>query len=107
LVRAGGDRGGVADLIASIKGSKIPIICICNDKYKQSLKSLKNHCLEINWSKPTKQQISGRLRTIAQAEGLAVNQVKNASGSSIVFPVMTVGILVHCCVLALHQTRMQ
>jgi len=27
---SGGDRGGVADLIASIKSSKVPIICICN-----------------------------------------------------------------------------
>jgi hypothetical protein len=34
-IPAGGDRGGVADLIATIKSSKIPIICICNDKYSQ------------------------------------------------------------------------
>ncbi|KAL3518671.1 hypothetical protein ACH5RR_021260 [Cinchona calisaya] len=37
-----GDRGGVVDLIASIKISKIPIICICNDRYSQKLKSLVN-----------------------------------------------------------------
>lgn len=40
---AAGDRGGVADLITTIKMSKIPIICICNDKYVQKLKSLRNH----------------------------------------------------------------
>jgi replication factor C subunit 1 len=66
----------VSDLIASIKTSKLPIICICNDKYKTSLKSLKNHCIEINWSKPTKVQAAARLRGIAQAERLAMNQVQ-------------------------------
>lgn len=40
---AAGDRGGVQDLIATIKLSKIPIICICNDKYAQKLRSLRNH----------------------------------------------------------------
>lgn len=53
-----GDRGGVADLIASIKISKIPIICICNDRYSQKLKSLVNYCLLLNFRKPTKQQVS-------------------------------------------------
>lgn len=52
-----GDRGGVADLIANIKISKIPIICICNDRYSQKLKSLVNYCLMLNFRKPTKQQV--------------------------------------------------
>jgi replication factor C subunit 1 len=30
-----GDRGGITELIQIIKNSKIPIICICNDRYKQ------------------------------------------------------------------------
>lgn len=55
-----GDRGGVADLIASIKISKIPIICICNDRYSQKLKSLVNYCLPLNYRKPTKQQVGLR-----------------------------------------------
>lgn len=53
-----GDRGGVADLIASIKISKIPIICICNDRYSQKLKSLVNYCLLLSFRKPTKQQVT-------------------------------------------------
>ncbi len=44
-----GDRGGVADLIVTIARSKIPIIAICNDKYNQKLKSLRNHCLELEY----------------------------------------------------------
>ncbi|XP_077245326.1 replication factor C1 [Tasmannia lanceolata] len=70
-----GDRGGVADLIASIKISKIPIICICNDRYSQKLKSLVNYCMPFNFRKPTKQQMAKRLLQVANAEGLQVNEV--------------------------------
>lgn len=70
-----GDRGGVADLIASIKISKIPIICICNDRYSQKLKSLVNYCLPLNYRKPTKQQMAKRLTHVAKAEGLEVNDI--------------------------------
>ncbi|KAK6163660.1 hypothetical protein DH2020_000524 [Rehmannia glutinosa] len=70
-----GDRGGVADLIASIKISKIPIICICNDRYSQKLKSLVNYCLLLSFRKPTKQQMAKRLSHIANAEGLQVNEI--------------------------------
>ncbi|KXZ52854.1 hypothetical protein GPECTOR_8g236 [Gonium pectorale] len=71
---SGGDRGGIQDLIDTIKRSKIPIICICNDKYNQKLKSLRNHCLELEFRKPTVQQISKRMSEICQREGLQVNQ---------------------------------
>uniref|UniRef100_A0A2P2LH61 Replication factor C subunit 1 n=1 Tax=Rhizophora mucronata TaxID=61149 RepID=A0A2P2LH61_RHIMU len=70
-----GDRGGIADLIASIKISKIPIICICNDRYSQKLKSLVNYCMLLSFRKPTKQQMAKRLMQIANAEGLQVNQI--------------------------------
>ncbi|KAG2558292.1 hypothetical protein PVAP13_8NG114700 [Panicum virgatum] len=69
-----GDRGGVADLIASIKISKIPIICICNDRYSQKLKSLVNYCLMLNFRKPTKQQMGKRLMEIAKKEGIQAQE---------------------------------
>ncbi|KAH9699375.1 Replication factor C subunit 1 [Citrus sinensis] len=70
-----GDRGGIADLIASIKISKIPIICICNDRYSQKLKSLVNYCSDLRFRKPRKQEIAKRLMQIANAEGLEVNEI--------------------------------
>jgi replication factor C subunit 1 len=84
-----GDRGGVADLIQTIHKSKIPIICICNDRYSQKLKSLRNHTMELDYRKPTVQQISKRLQTIAAAEGLEMNTatmealVQSANGGDI------------------------
>ncbi|KAL5056339.1 hypothetical protein RYX36_037021 [Vicia faba] len=70
-----GDRGGVADLIASIKISKIPIICICNDRYSQKLKSLVNYCLLLSYRKPTKQQMAKKFMEVAKAERLQVNEI--------------------------------
>ena len=57
---SGGDRGGIQDLIATIKKSKIPIICICNDKWNQKLKALRNHCLELDYRKPMANQVNKR-----------------------------------------------
>ncbi|DBB08930.1 TPA: hypothetical protein ACH3X3_007571 [Trebouxia sp. C0006] len=71
---SGGDRGGVSELIQSIHRSKVPIICICNDKYNQKLRSLRNHTIELDYRKPTRQQISKRMIQICQKEGLQVNE---------------------------------
>jgi len=68
-----GDRGGISDLIDTIKCSKIPIICICNDRYSQKLKSLQTHCFELNFQRPTKQQILGRLYFIMKEENFDVH----------------------------------
>lgn len=46
---SGGDRGGVSELINIIKSSKVPIICICNDKWNQKLKSLRNSTLDLDF----------------------------------------------------------
>jgi replication factor C subunit 1 len=86
---SGGDRGGVADLIQTIKNSKVPIICICNDKYSQKLKSLRNHTIELDFAKPTAAMITKRLRMICQGEGLQMNDatmnavIQNANGGDI------------------------
>lgn len=46
---SGGDRGGVNDLIKAIKRTKVPIIAICNDRYHQKLRSLRNSCMELEY----------------------------------------------------------
>ena len=35
----------------TIHKTKVPIICICNDKYNMKLKSLRNHTLELDYRK--------------------------------------------------------
>ena len=70
---SGGDRGGVQELITCIKLSKIPIICICNDKYNQKLKSLQNYTQDMPFSRPTKPQILNRMLKIAADEGISMS----------------------------------
>ena len=35
----------------TIHKTKVPIICICNDKYNMKLKALRNHTLELDYRK--------------------------------------------------------
>jgi len=67
-----GDRSGMSELIQMIKNSRVPIICICNDRQSQKLKSLANYCLDMRFSRPQKPIIAKRAIAIAQKEGLTV-----------------------------------
>lgn len=67
-----GDRGGMAELITLIKKTRIPIICICNDRSSPKVRSLANHCLDLRFRRPDARQIAPRLRAIAEREGLDI-----------------------------------
>ncbi|KAI8915005.1 replication factor RFC1 C terminal domain-containing protein [Powellomyces hirtus] len=67
---SGGDRGGSAELIQLIKKSKVPIICICNDRASPKIKSLANHCADFRFRRPAANQVEARIRAIATVEGL-------------------------------------
>lgn len=70
----GGDRGGIAELIQMIKHSRVPIICICNDRQSQKIKSLLPYCMDLRYRRPVKTMIARRAMAIAQKEGLTVEQ---------------------------------
>ena len=76
-----GDRGGMTELISIIKGARIPIICICNDRQSVKVRSLANHSLDLRFRRPTKQQISSRMIQIAAKENMTVEP--NAIGDVI------------------------
>jgi len=65
-----GDRGGVGAIVNMIKTTKVPIICICNDRQSQKLKTLSNYCLDLRFAKPNKAQILTRIQEILQSEGV-------------------------------------
>ncbi|KAJ7584883.1 purine nucleotide binding protein [Mycena floridula] len=67
-----GDRGGVGALNALIKKSKIPIICIANDKSAQKLKPLLNTTFGMSFSRPTAAMVRSRLMTIIFKEKMQV-----------------------------------
>jgi replication factor C subunit 1 len=67
-----GDRGGLAELIQMIKGSRVPIICICNDRQSQKIKSLVPYCMDLKYARPRRPQIAARIVEIARMEGFTV-----------------------------------
>ena len=71
-----GDRGGISSLLQIIRHTKVPIICICNDRQSQKLRSLNNLCSEVKFRKPNKLQIVKRMMEILKEEDFQID--KNA-----------------------------
>jgi len=68
------DRGGIQELILLIKRSRIPIICICNDRQHKKIRSLANYCYDLRFYRPTIQQIRGAMMTVLHREN--AHQIK-------------------------------
>ncbi|KRH93489.1 Replication factor C, subunit RFC1 (large subunit) [Pseudoloma neurophilia] len=68
------DRGGLAELAQIIKKSRIPIVCICNDK--QVVKNLTSCCDEITFRKLETRQILGCIRDIVKKEQSDIKDAK-------------------------------
>lgn len=66
------DRGGILELINTIKHSKIPIICICNDRQHVKIRSLANHCFDLRFYKPRIEQVRGALMSVCFKEGIKI-----------------------------------
>lgn len=82
------DRGGVAELIALIKDSHVPIICMCNDRNHPKIRSLANYCYDLRFHKPSTQQIRGAMMSVCFKEGIkidpaAVDEIISGTGNDI------------------------
>ena len=69
-VAGNADRGGIQELIGLIKRSRIPIICICNDRQHKKIRSLANYCYDLRFSRPTVQQIRAAMLTVLHRENI-------------------------------------
>ncbi|XP_014353333.1 replication factor C subunit 1 isoform X1 [Latimeria chalumnae] len=66
------DRGGIQEMISLIKQTKIPIICMCNDRNHQKIRSLVHYCFDLRFQRPRVEQIKGAMMSIAFKEGLKI-----------------------------------
>lgn len=64
------DRGGIQELIALIKDARVPIICMCNDRNHQKMRSLVNHCYDLRFSRPRLEQIKGAMLSVCFKENI-------------------------------------
>ena len=66
------------EVISMIKTTKVPIICICNDRQHPKIRSLSNHCYDLRFPRPRVDQIRGAMMSICFKVGAkTVNNVVN------------------------------
>jgi len=85
---AGGDAGGMQALMNMIKITKNPIICICNDRQDQAVRSLAGVCLDIKFKRPDNAVVAKRMKAILESEGHradgpALEAIVEAAGNDI------------------------
>jgi replication factor C subunit 1 len=73
-IDSGADYGFMSSLTDCIKESKIPIICICNNRYEQSIKPILNYCFDIKMSKPSYQDTYRLLYNIVVTEKIKIKE---------------------------------
>jgi replication factor C subunit 1 len=67
-----GDRGGVGALAAIVKKTQVPIILICNDRKQPKMNPFNTIVYEMQFRRPTTDQIKARIMTIAYREGMKI-----------------------------------
>lgn len=70
------DRGGIQELIALIKESSVPIICMCNDRNHPKMRSLVNYCYDLRFNKPRMEQIKGAMMSVCFKEKFKIPPAK-------------------------------
>jgi replication factor C subunit 1 len=81
MIVGGADRGGVLKIVAFIKTSKIPVICVCNDANHRSLKPLVAQCMHIRFF------LGAKLKTFSkkkECRDRRWNRSRSCSGKSLV-----------------------
>ncbi|KAJ1036725.1 hypothetical protein NDA10_007786 [Ustilago hordei] len=69
---SGGDRGGIGAINALIKKTKVPIICICNDRRDQKMRPFEHTTFNLSFRKPDAAQVKSRMLSIAFREKLKI-----------------------------------
>lgn len=66
------DRGGMQELIALIKNTSVPIICMCNDRNHPKIRSLVNYCFDLRFARPRMEQIKGAMMSMCFRENIKI-----------------------------------
>ena len=55
-----------------IRTTRVPIICICNDRQSLKIRSLANNCFDLRFQRPKVDQIKGAMMSVCFKEGLTI-----------------------------------
>lgn len=67
------DRGGLQELIALIKSTDIPIVCVCNDRNHPKMRTLSGYTFDLKFAKPRLEQIRGAMKSICHKERIQMS----------------------------------
>ena len=73
-IDCGNDYGFISTLTEYIKDSNIPIICICDNRYDQSIKPILNYCFDIKMSKPSYKEVYVLLYNVVINEQIKIKE---------------------------------
>jgi len=69
-----GDHGFISAIVECIKETEIPIICICDDKFNQTLKPILAHCFDIKLTKPKYAEIYSLVYKVVITEKIKISK---------------------------------
>ena len=69
-----GDYGFISTLTECIKETQIPIICICDDRYSQSIKPILNYCFDIKLAKPSYDDVYRLIYKVVTTENIKISK---------------------------------
>ena len=73
-IDSGSDYGFISTLTEIIKETKIPIVCICDNRYEQSIKPILNYCFDIKMNKPTYQEVYRLIYNVVITEKIKIKE---------------------------------
>jgi len=73
-IDCGGDYGFISSLTECIKDSKIPIVCICDNRYNQSIKPILSYCVDFKMTKPSYQDVYRLIYKIVMTEKIRIKE---------------------------------
>ena len=73
-VDVGNDYGFISSLVECIKDSKIPFICICENRYEQSIKPILNYCLDFKMTKPSYKEVYTLIYNVVVKEKIKIKE---------------------------------
>jgi replication factor C subunit 1 len=68
------DYGFISSLTECIKDTKIPIVCICDNRYDQSIKPILNYCVDFKMIKPMYQDVYRLIYNIVVTEKIRIKE---------------------------------
>ncbi len=67
------DRGGMAELIQLLRRSRIPVVCMCNDRQHPKVRSLANYCFDLRFQRPRVDMIRAAMMSVCFKEKVCPN----------------------------------